>query len=217
MQLMTAEETRDYVVEVFKRTDKDTMIYQAITDTIIDMRIRYAFDEFKQEAYSAVLETLGDYRLDVPSEMGHFIGQVRVINGTDEYPPLIKITKEQFDRKFPNQENTTYRGVPKYFCLYGTQILLGPVPDSLSYQYEVNYSEELFYEFSQGDTTTYVPFTDNFREVLRFGILMRLFANLDNEAEAAKWDALYERGLDRMIKRDFKNTYAPGNVAYNDI
>ena len=217
MDLMTASEVKDYVVEVFKRTDKDTMLYQAITDTIIDMRSRYPFDEFNQEAYSTTLSTLGDYKLDLPTELGHFIGEVRIINGETPYDPLIKITKEQYDRLYPNQNNTNFRGIPKYFCIYGTQILLGPVPDSLDYQYEINYGEELFYEYSGSDTTAYVPFSNNFREVLRFGVLMRLYANLDNEQEGTKWLSLYEDGIRKMIKRDYKNTYASGNVAFNDL
>ena len=217
MDLMIASEFKDYVVKVLKRTDKDTDIYDATTDTVIDMRSRYPFDQFKQEAYSSTLTTLGDYKLDIPTELGHFIGQVRIINGDTEYQPLTKITKEQYDRLYPNQNTTTSRGIPRYFCFYGSQIHLAPVPDSLDYQYEVNYGEELFFEFTGTDVTNYVPFTDNFREVLRFGVLMRVYANLDNDQETIRWKALYEEGIDRMIKRDFKNTYASGFVAFNDL
>lgn len=44
MDLMTGSELYDYIVRTFKRTDKETEIYEAITDTILDLQVRFGFD-----------------------------------------------------------------------------------------------------------------------------------------------------------------------------
>ena len=43
---MTGLEMYNYVLQTFKRTDKSTAIYQAITDTIMDIKIRFLSEDF---------------------------------------------------------------------------------------------------------------------------------------------------------------------------
>lgn len=215
MDSMTGAEFRTYVLSVFKRTDKDTELYEAITDTLIDMRIRFPFEEFACEAYTGGITTLGEYKLDIPTDLGLFVANVRIHDGDDSYP-LIRLNKAQFDRKFSNPNYADVdTDMPKYYCVYAKQILLGHVPDSVDYQYEVNYSEEPADEITA--STTSVPFTDIYREVLRMGVLYRLFVMLGNDEEATKWKLLYEEELTRLIDRDKRNTESVSKVQYTDV
>ena len=78
MDKMTGSEFHDYVLRTFKRTDKTAEIYDAITDTILDMCERAGFEDTKVEAYTTGgITTLGDYKIDLPSDVGRLIGDVR--------------------------------------------------------------------------------------------------------------------------------------------
>lgn len=66
MDKMTGAEFHDYVVRTFKRTDKSDEIYDAITDTVIDMCERMDFEDTKVEAYTAGgITAMGDYKLEI--------------------------------------------------------------------------------------------------------------------------------------------------------
>lgn len=72
MDKMTGSDFHDYVVRTFKRTDKTTEVYDAITDTIVDMCERMDFEDTKVEAYTtAGITTLGDYKIDLPLTTYH--------------------------------------------------------------------------------------------------------------------------------------------------
>lgn len=218
---MTGADFLAYVKRTFKRTDKDTELYEAITDTILDMKMRCQFDRFKTEAYSASISTAGDYNLDVPSDLGAIIGDVRVIDG-DDSRALTKVGKERFDELYPDPNMTSpTTAMPLHWCLFGEQFLFGPVPDKTTYKFEFSYTTEAVELIVAG--TTSVPFSGAERECLKAGALYRIFREIENGELAEYWRIQYE-GADRqggflaqVCARERANSGATACTQYQDI
>lgn len=199
-----------YVKQSFKRTDKDTEIYTATADTVMDMRARMLSDEFSTiSAALTGLGVVGNYIATLPTDFGHLIGSPSVRDtATDQvYDPLNKITKEEYDEKYSqnNASSASLRltGVPVDFCYYGGQIYVGPAVDATTYEIKINYTTEDTPTIT-GATAT-VQFTDQFREVVRAGVLYRMFLELGFATEAANWAAVYENGIQKIIDNDLSN------------
>lgn len=209
---MTGAEIYAYILKIFKRTDKSTEVYDAITDVVWDMRNRYKWEDNKEYTAITGITTAGDYKLSLPSDFGHLIGDVVFIDtGNDQggSKPLIKMSKAQYDVKYPNPEATSYvDGVPRNYCLFGNEILIGPVPDDVNYQYKINYTtDDTATEIVAG--TTSVPFTPKYREVIRNQVLARLYDGLENDNLARKFEALGEIGFEKMVDNEEVNIRAP--------
>jgi hypothetical protein len=217
---MTGPEFLAYVKRTFKRTDKDTEIYEAVTDTVFDMRLRFYSDDYKVRAYSTALSTVGDYAIPKPDYFGHLIGEVNVKDDTSEqaYTPLRKISIEDYDRLYPDrmldvaQRNT---GVPRRFCIYGSNILVGPCVDSTSYKFYLNYTEED--ETAISASTTTVPFCDRYREVVKHGVLARMNRDLEMYQEAEYYSAEYEKGIAKIAANDDLTAGAMGGISYSGV
>ena len=173
MDKMSGSDLYDYVVRTFKRTDKTEEVYDAITDTLVDMCERVAFEENKVEGYTASgISVLGDYKIDLPSNFGRLIGDVRWSDGDLSWT-LKKLSKQQFNEMFPDPDgNEPIDGKPTHYCIFGKQILMGPVPDDTTYIYMLDYSK--FLDAKVNATTSDVMFSDNARECIKFGSLARL-------------------------------------------
>ena len=211
---MTGSELYDYIVRTFKRTDKSTEVYEAITDTVFDLRRNYQWEAFKDEAYVTGITTLGDYTMPLPSDFQH-LTNLRLINGDTSYP-LQRLNKVDFDYMFPNQNSSTVtKGKPNYYCIFHDYILLGVAPDDITYQYEISYAAEDETDIIAG--TTSVPFTPENREVVKQGTLMRLYLGLGNDGEAVKWRGLYEESIREAMKVEEENTDAVGFTKYKDV
>ena len=218
---MTGAEFLAYVKRKFKRTDKDTEIYEAATDTIADMRLQIVSERYKEEAYLSGIDVLGEYRLAVPSDFGHMIGDVSITEtGNDEYyKPLEKISKLKYDelygdRLLTNVSNVS-TGVPKHFCVYGDQIFLGPVPDLTTYRYQINYTTEGYDEVA-ADTDP-VPFTTKYRNILRAGVLSEVHDGLESYEESNYWRAIYTTGLRKIMDNDDSNISDSELVRYSGV
>jgi hypothetical protein len=213
---MTGAELATYIKSVFKRTDKDTQLFESITDTILDMKLRYMHDRFKVEAYSTSLSTLKDYKIDLPSDFGHLIGKVRCyeVSNASNDRILVKRTKSDFDELYPNPNaSDVSTGMPQDFCIFGGQILVGPPVDSTGYAIEFSYTTEAVENIVTG--TTNVPFSDRHRECLREGSLARLYALVDNPERSIYYENKYEISLQKIIDNDKKNTDAIQFIRYN--
>ena len=209
-----------YVLKKFIRTDKSTEAYQAMTDVISDMRIQFNSEPFKEEAYIVGLSTLGEYRIAIPSDFGHLIGDITAIEPNDNtHIELNKLDKQEYDRKYPDRLFTNYSdmysGQPKDYCVYGQQFFIGPVPDDVDYKYQINYTTEDSTEITSA--TADVPFTDKHRNIVRSGVLAELHELLENYQEAGYWKAIYQNGLDKIITNDNDNIADHMNVTYNGI
>ena len=218
---MTGANFLAYLKRTFKRTDKDTELYEAITDTVFDMRLRFYAEDFKTRSSALIgCASVGQFTLTLPTDFGHLIGQVSMIdtNGNQDYPPLTKISIEKYDRLYPERAlsaSDRNTGVPRHFCLYGGEIFVGPFIDKTTYEFYINYTQEDATDIVAG--TTSVPFTDKYREVVKAGSLMRIFNDLEFYQEATIHERLYEQGIAKIAANDDLNSDALATVRYSGV
>lgn len=207
MDKMTGSEFYDYVVRTFKRTDKSAEVYDAITDTVSDMCERMEFEDTKVEAYTVSgISALGDYKIDLPSNFGRLIGDVRW-SDQDNSRTLTPLSKQEFNEKFGDPDgDDPMDGEPTHYCVFGNQILLGPVPDDTTYEYQIDYST--FPVDVVTSSTTEVLFTDKARECVKFGTLARAFEVVESFDLADRYRVRYENELAQFVDREKKNTRA---------
>lgn len=196
---MTASDWRNYLLRLgFKRTDKDTEIYEATTDAIQEMRRRLMFDEAETESTTTdTISVLGDFKLSVESDFGLLLGIV-MEDGTNAHE-LVKKSKAAFDSLYPDHNVTNDRGYPKHFCLYAGQIYIGPIPDRTSYVYRKSYSRRAGTITS---TTTGVPFTNVYRDVLGDNVLSRLYKGLEEFDKSAAFRQDFESMFAMSVRRE---------------
>ena len=218
---MTGSAWATYVKRKFKRSDKDTELYDATTEVIADMRRRFIFDKYSEEAYIATIDTAGEYRLAVPSDLQYFIGSITFIdtNADETFEPLEKISKAKYDELYHDRLHTDTdkmnTGVPQHFCVYGEQVFIGPVPDKTTYRFYCNHSTEAFTEVTA--STTDVPFSGKRRNILRSGVLMELHDGMENYEEATYWRGKYLSELEAAGEVDIYNRQDDELMQYNGI
>lgn len=219
---MTGSEFLTYVRSTFKRTDKDTQIYEAMTDVVMDMRLRFLSEDYKEEAYSDIT-TIGDYRICLPSDFQHMIGDVSIWDTASDtdYCHLNRISKEIYDSRYPERVlssvSNRHTGLPVDYCIYGGEILVGPAVDKATYRFQINYTPEALIGSEITSATDPVPFSDKYRKCLRYGVLGQIYEGLENVQEASYWNAKYEQDLQKIIENDEFNTYAPSNIIYSGV
>jgi hypothetical protein len=218
---MTGATFLAYCKSVIKRTDKDDSLYLCAADTVMDMRARMLSDE--HETISAALTGIaaaGDYILTLPTDFGHLVGDVSIRNTGDDstYLPLMKLTKAEYDKKYSQNLATAVAnrvtGTPIDYCYFGNKIYLGPAVDTTAYEFKINYTTESEPTFTA--VTATIPFTEQFREVVRAGTVARMFRELENYVESDQWFVFYEQGLKKIIDNDeFNKSGSVVNVQYS--
>lgn len=217
---MTGANFLTYVKAIFKRTDKDTQIYQAMTDTVMDIRLRSKSEDYKEEAYTSLL-SLGSFKISMPDDFGHLIGDVTLYDSENEttFPPLRRISKERYDElyfdRLADTVSNRVTGLPVHYCIYGNEIFIGPCVDKATYKFQMNYTTESAEEISS--STDPVPFTERYRWIVRCGVLKHLYLMLENFQEAEVWSNLYEAEIVKIIGNDESNVYTPFNLNYNGV
>ena len=216
MDKMTGSEFYAYVLKTFKRTDKSTEIYDAIADTVVDMCERMGFEETKVEAYTVDgIAELGDYKVDLPPDFARLLGDVRWSDQQDS-GTLTKLSKQEFNEKFPDPDgDDPIDGKPTHYCVFGNQILLGPVPDRTTYEYQIDYSSFPGDDAVTGSTT--VRFTDKARECVKFGTLARLFEVVEMFDLADRYRVRFENELAQFVASEQENTRAVFAVKTVDL
>lgn len=198
---MTASDFADYVKNTFKRDDKDTELYEAITDAVQLMRRRFSFDEAQTETTTAdTISTLGDYRISIESDFG-LVHSV-VLQDDENASVLIQLSKEQFDDVYPDIAVDNNRGYPKHYCIYNGTIYIGPIPDQTSYTYKVSYSKR---GGTVTSTTASVPFSNLYRDVLKDATLWKLYEMLERFDTANYHKGRFEEGFADSIRRERRN------------
>lgn len=198
---MTASDFADYVKRTFKRTDKDTELYEAITDAIQIMRRRFSFDEAQTDTTStATISALGTYKIALESDMGLLLNVI--LQDTSIAFPLTKITKSEFDGIYADAALNIYRGYPSQYAVWGGNIYIGPVPDRTSYTYRLNYSKRAGTVTS---STTAVPFTDLYRDILKDCTLWKLNETLEKFDTATYYQGRFENGFEEATSRERLN------------
>lgn len=200
---LSGSEWRDYVLRLgFKRTDKDTELYEATTDAIQEMRRRFNFDEAAQELLTTdAITVLGDFKIDLESDFGILIG-VAVEDGANA-TPLIPMTKAQFAFTYPDINVTADRGYPKHFCVYKGQIQIGPIPSTTDYYYRMTYAARAATILS---TTVGVPFTANYRDILADNVMARLYKGLEEYEKAGVHRNDFELAFQTAKRKELINT-----------
>jgi len=214
MASLTGLEFYNYILRVFKRTDKETEIYEAITDVIMDIKLRYTFEDFKTVKADLTIPVANDYTIDIPVDFGHLIGDIVLQGDTDRV--LTKISKPKYDELYPEQTaSDVSTGVPLYYCLFGNKFYIAPVPDKTTYTYQINYTTEA--ETQIISSTDDVPFTDKYRWVLRSLVLAEMYYNMGNDVEAQKWEQRGEAKLGIMVASEQNNIDYSVNLEFNDL
>jgi hypothetical protein len=222
---MTGSELLTYVKRQFKRTDKDSELYECMTDTIVDMRLRMVSDD-----YAIISTTLaadpsavdGAYMLTLPTDFGHLTVDNVLVRDTasdQDYDPLNKISKSEYDQQYAQvylsdvgKRNT---GVPCDFALYGGKLYIGPAMDSANWEFKINYTTSGLTEVTS--STDPVPFATKYREVMRDGVLARMYKILENFDEASVWQNAYELGIIKITNNDNYNRADRSGIAYGGL
>lgn len=214
---MTGAEFRTYVIQVFKRTSHDAELYQSITDTIREMSRRFGFDEARVESdVTDTLGALGDFKLDLEDDFGTLIGNVLLRDGTRSIP-LEKLTKEEFDSRYPDPEGLgVVRGRPVSFCIFSRQVLIGPVPDTVDYEFHYSYIVDDGTVAVAG--TANVKFSQTHPELLRHGVLARLFGDVLKMQDLGSWhEAKFEMMMVTAESAERRNTSSPQPNRYHGV
>ena len=124
---MTSTELLAYVLRVFKRTDKDTEVYEAMTDIVADIKYDTKLEAVKEEAYSTGITTLGEYKMGIPTDFQSLIGDITIVEpNNNDSRELNKISKMEYDLKYPDRLFDAYAdmhsGMPCDYCLYANQL-----------------------------------------------------------------------------------------------
>lgn len=195
------------------RDDMDTELYDALTDTILEMEQLFDFAERQTETISTdTIDTLGDYKIDIEADFGNLISIV-LIDGTFSQR-LVKTSKALYDILYPNPGDDQVRAFPYRYSLFGRQLLIGPAPDKITYEYRMAYSQRL--TTAVDASTDPVPFSAEYREVLKDGTLARLFENVGKTDRADRFAVKYAGGVGRITAKERRDRGGAGYVAYND-
>ena len=201
---MTRLQFLAYIQQTLKRTDKDTEIYQALNDTIADIASRGKFMDYSFQSYTQTVVGQVDYSL--PTTLLQLQDPVRLLEGNasgDTGWNLVKVDKETFDEYEP----TPYRTDPVcgrsiYYCIYANQILLTPIPD-LVYLLEINWGIVPAKLQQDIDASAFSSIWD---EIVKFGVIFRMWEVLGMYQDAQYWQARYEAGVARMLSNNKDKT-----------
>lgn len=200
---MIGSDWRDYVLRGgFKRTDKDTELYEETTDAIQELRREFGFDEAEaDQEVTDVISSLGTFKMDVEDDFGLLIN-IRVQDGQNA-TPLIHKTKAEFDKLYPDINVTADRGYPKHFTIYAGEIWIGPIPDQITYTYREAYSKRAG---TITGSSTSVPFTGLYRDILRDNVTARLYKLMDDFEKSNMYRQYFVAGLESMKRRERRNS-----------
>lgn len=213
---MSGADWYTYVLEDFKRTDKEDAIFNATKDIIDDIRLRVPTqDDESQTTTTDTISTLGDYRIDLEDNFGMMVANVLLQEETLGRP-LDKISKAEFDRRYLLYgTGSAFRGVPEAFCVFGGQILIGPVPNSTDYSYVVSQTDDPHSEYTIDSVS--IPFTNRYRLIVKNGVLSLTFKGVRNDDQAAIYGTLYENGMRKLEKREDRNRTGVRKTRYQGV
>lgn len=194
---MTRLQFLSYIKRQFKRTDKNTEIYEALNETIKDIASRYSFDVYSFQSWIPCIVEQNDYRL--PTNLLQISHPIKLLDGSstgDSGKRLSYITKEEYDVIEPNPNRTSPdTGKPSMYTIYGGSILLTSIPDSTDYLVEINWGKIPTSLDVDSDTANFSSMWD---ELLKWGSLARLYAGIGLEGEGG-WGNRYEAQIKNMI------------------
>lgn len=181
---------KTYVLQDFKRTDKDTELIQAYNDSIIYIATFMPHGGYKYQSYVPTVIGQPDYVL--PSDMIHLIHPVRLLEGSgsnDSGYPMDFISKEEYDLLEPNPYRTNpSTGKPDKYCIFSRTILPTPIPDKI-YLMEINWTKR---PVAQSGLTDTPSLGSEWDEILKWMVLARLNAGIELFQESQFWESKYQ-------------------------
>jgi len=209
---MTGADWLTYVKDAFKRTDKDDEIYASTYDAIQFLVQKYPFEDYKVANYEFSL-TGPTSSVAIPTNMLYDNGRITCQESSDTWP-LEKINRDRFTAVY-GQDNADDDGVPKAYNIYGGTIYIGPVLDSQTYTFQLDYS--LNYNTEVTAITTVVPFTQINRNMLRQFVLYFLYLDLDEPEMASEKLQIATALLDQITENEDKLVEGVTTINYRDI
>ena len=220
MSAKTRLEFLSYVKRIFKRTDKDTEIYEALNETIQDIGRRRPLGDYKFQSWVPCVVGQEDYPL--PSNLLQLMHPIRLLEGnstTDSGYPLHFLSKEEYDIVEPNPNRTSpSTGKPWAYTIFSDSILLTDPPDSANYLIEISWGKIPTSLDSDSDVHS---LTENWDEVIKWGTLWRLFAGVGLYEDATFWEAKFEdpvKGVPALIRIEKAKTRSEiGKITPNNL
>jgi hypothetical protein len=180
----------------------------------MEMEQAFRFDEREKETTTTDTITVsGDYKISLESDFGHLVTVVLLDGDTSK--PLNRISKATYDLLYTTPPSSENLGYPEAFAVFAGQLYIGPPPEVVTHQYRLAYSQRLTSVIDA--TTDPVPFSAQYREVLKDGSMYRLFKNLKNWDTAAAFKNDFAEGINRVMTRERRNRGGAGFVAYRDV
>lgn len=212
---LTGSLMKAYIVRSgWRRTDMDTELYDCMTDTVLEMEQTFRFDQREKESTTTdTISAVGDYKINLESDFGHLVGVT--LMDTDTTIPLRKISRQAYECLYQTPTGNTNTGYPEKFAIFANQIYIGPPPDRTSYQFRLIYSQRLTSTIDAN--TSPVPFSAQYREVLKDGTLRRLFKNVKQWDLADRFGNDYAIGLERAMALERRNREGSDVVKYFDL
>lgn len=176
--------TTEALHDDFDATKYATTAEQAIKDAIVDFARRARLPSVEQVTTIATVAGTRSYTLG--SDIVQIVDVSRPDNSldwTDDVHGLLALT-------------TTARGTPTSYGIYGTTLVLDPIPNAAE-NLRVAYLSEGAIPTSSTDTVTAIEDADQF--LLVAFARSRLFAKEDDAQMSDWWRARYEEGL-RLAK-----------------
>jgi hypothetical protein len=154
--------------------------------------------------------------MDLETNHGMFVSDVFIRDSGNGYY-LKPISKSAFDYKYSKWgTGASGRGRPRHYTVYGGQVLVGPIPDSINYTYVFSYTKEN-YGVVTGATTS-IPFTKlDYREIMKHGVLFRIYGLVENDDQAGKYKAFWDQGLSEIETKERRNRREVIATCYRDL
>jgi len=202
---MTRGEFLTYIKRDFKRTDKDTEIYNAYNDTLRDICSRgeplegYAFQSW-------IPCVVGQEDYPLPVNLLYLHHPVRLITNAanDDGYNLIFVDKERYDELEPNPNRASpTKAHPTRYTVYSNSILVSPIPDSTALLLEINWGRATTTVSNDNDTHNLLA--GQWDEIIKYGTLMRLYNGLGLYEDAQVFERLYEdpnKGVPKILARN---------------
>lgn len=188
------EELRARVLRVFKRTDKDTEVNEAINDTYKEMVAIVGPRKVQDRLYKNLVIDRSEYAL--PTTALRFIHPFRLIDpdggesSIGSYP-MTFLNKDDYDAIEPNPDATDpTTGSPTHYTIWKNCLLVTPLPDK-AYTIEINIGGEATALDLDSDESI---FQETWDEVIAAGALRRLYAGIKLYQDSTYYQSVYLYG-----------------------
>ena len=184
-QLISSVETRT------GRTDKDTLIGEAIDSALLECQNEHFFREMYTTADLSA--SASDVSEALPSDM-HQLLEVRLIDGTSSYSIFVK-SKRWVVENFPNISADNASKPDWCYEEEGTLYFSCPLDDA----YTIRITYYAFLVFASAATANPIPCTDN---ALLYYAMSELYESLELDRLADKWLRRGDRALVKAVRSD---------------